>query len=92
MRSPEIAAHLVRSQRTRGGSSELWLSIENRSSVPQYQLPVFAYALRRGRTVAAGGLSIASLSGGADILIRLRLVGNPSSALVRIEARATIYD
>lgn len=73
----------------RGG--ELQLSVQNRSSLPQYQLPVYATATRDGRYVAAGEAMIAELGGGAVAMLRLRLTGNADGASVSIQTPSTIF-
>jgi hypothetical protein len=74
---------------TRGGVVRL--KVVNRSSVPQYQLPVYAFVRRSGRYVAAGQATIGVLAGGGTSAVGLKLVGNPQGGLA-IEAGPTIFD
>jgi hypothetical protein len=74
---------------TRGGV--VHLKVVNRSSVPQYQLPVYAFVRRGGTYVAAAQATIGVLAGGGTSAVQLRLVGHPQGALT-IEAGPTIFD
>jgi hypothetical protein len=74
---------------TRAGAVRL--KVVNRSSVPQYQLPVYAFVRRGGTYVAAGQATIGVLSGGGASALRLKLVGRPQGDLA-IEAGPTIFD
>lgn len=88
---PELAARPLRGlEALRGG--ELQVSVENRSSLPQYQLPVYVTATRDGRYVAAGEATIGELGGGAVATLRLRLTGNASGASVSIQTPPTIFE
>jgi hypothetical protein len=68
------------------------ITVRNNSSIPQYQLPVYAIASRRGRYVAAGGTTIADLGGGAQVRLRVPLIGDPRGATVSLEAPPTIFN
>jgi hypothetical protein len=68
------------------------ITVRNTSSIPQYQLPVYAIASRRGRYVAAGQTTIADLGGGAQVRLRVPLVGDPRGATVSLEAPPTIFN
>jgi len=87
---PDLAARLTRaSGALRGG--ELQISVQNRSSLPQYQLPVYATASRGGHYVAAGQATIEQLDGGASSRLELHLTGDTNGASVAIEAPPTIF-
>jgi len=73
------------------GAGLVTVAVRNLSGVPQYQLPVYAIAERAGRTVAAGVQTLPALDGGADQTVRLRLLGRPGQAPVRVEAPPTIF-
>jgi hypothetical protein len=68
------------------------ITVRNGSSVPQYQLPVYAVASRGGRYVAAGQTTIADLGSGAQVRLRLSLVGNPSGATLSLEAPPSTFN
>lgn len=68
----------------------LTVRVRNLSSIPQYQLPVYAVAERSGRTVAAGVANVKELDGGASQTLRLVLLGRPGSSGVQLAAAATI--
>jgi hypothetical protein len=67
------------------------LTVINRSSVPQYQLPVYAVVRRGGRYVAAGEGTIDSLAGGGSSAVRLTLVGR-AGGQIQFEAPPTIFE
>ena len=67
----------------------LSIRLYNRTSVPQYQLQVYAYATRGEHYVAAGNATVADLEGGARLHLELALVGSPTSDL-HVEAIPTI--
>ena len=69
--------------------ARLTVAVRNSSSVPQYQLPVYAVARKGGRYVAAGSLTIEQLDGQASQTVELGLVGTPVHARVQLEALAT---
>lgn len=73
----------------RGG--ELRVLVDNRSSVTQYQLPVYATASRAGRYVAAGQTTIEQLNGGAAARLQLTLTGETNGANVSIQTSPTIF-
>jgi hypothetical protein len=68
------------------------VTVTNTSSVPQYQLPVYAVASRGGRYVAAGRTTVAELGGGAQVRLRVPLIGNAAGATVSLEAPPTIFN
>jgi len=89
---PEITARVLGPSRFAHGAQELRLVVHNLSSVTQYQLQVYGYAVGGRGYVAAGGATVFSLSGDSSTTVRLRLVGRPDRALVQVSASATIYD
>lgn len=68
------------------GAPRLVITVHNLSTVPQYQLPVFAFATRGGRYVAAGNLTVLDLGGQASTTFDLGLTGNPGHARLHVEA------
>ncbi len=73
--------------------SSVMLRLRNRSSIPQYQLPVYAVVSKGTRIVAASDGSIADLAGGAKAVIRIVFAPpeTADSAHIRVEAPATIF-
>jgi hypothetical protein len=95
LRAPLIARALPRIlvDRNRDRSPDvLRVRIRNPSSVPQYQLQVYAFARRAGRYVAAGHATVAHLGTGASTALRIRMVGDSARANVAIEALPTIFE
>jgi hypothetical protein len=74
----------------KAGAGELRIGLRNSTSVPQYQLQVYAYAERDGRYVAAGNTTVTDLGAGSHQNLTLRLVGAPQGATVQVEAVPTI--
>jgi uncharacterized lipoprotein YmbA len=72
------------------GSSAVTVHLDNTSSVPQYQLQVYAYARRAGRYVIAGNTTVPELDGGSQQVVRLKLVSAAPSANLRVAAIPTI--
>jgi hypothetical protein len=72
------------------GSSSVTVRVDNTSSVPQYQLQVYAYATRAGRYVAAGNATVPELDGGAKQAVRVKLISSAPSANLHVVAIPTI--
>jgi hypothetical protein len=70
----------------------LEIALQNRSSVPQSRLPVYAVATRAGRYVGAGEATVAELSGSAHRTLRLQLLGTSSGATIQLFATPTIFN
>jgi hypothetical protein len=77
---------------SRASRGDALVTLENPSSVPQYELPIYAVAQRDGREVAAGVATIPDLASGAQIRLRVPLIGNPSGATLSLEAPPTIFN
>jgi len=75
--------------RPSAGAQELTVKLENPTSVPQYELQVYAYARQDGRYVAAADATVPELGAGAADRLRLRLIGIPTNQL-RVQAVPTI--
>jgi hypothetical protein len=71
-------------------SSKLRIALQNSTSVPQYQLQLYAYAKRDGHYVAAGNKTVTDLGAGSHQDLTLRLVGASQGATVQVEAIPTI--
>jgi hypothetical protein len=69
---------------------KLRIGLKNSTSVPQYQLQVYAYARRDGRYVAAGNATVTDLGAGSTQKLSLPLVGAAQGATVQVEAIPTI--
>jgi hypothetical protein len=85
----EPGVRIALGYRPRAGSRALTVKLENSTSVPQYELQVYAYARQRGRYVAAAAATVAELGAGAEDRLRLRLVGTSNNRL-RVQAVPTI--
>jgi hypothetical protein len=72
------------------GGGPVHIELKNPSSVPQYQLQVYAYATRGGRYVAAGNKTVVDLGAGSTQKLSLPLVGAAQGATVQVEAIPTI--
>jgi hypothetical protein len=95
-RKPSVAALLsepnVRITVKLAGSttSKLHIALDNSTSVPQYQLQVYAYAERAGHYLAAGNATVVDLGAGSHQNLTLRLIGTSRGATVHVEAIPTI--
>lgn len=77
---------LIRASAARFSHARLAVAVRNLSSVPQYQLPVFAFAKRGDRYVAAGRVMLDGLGSQASTTLNLRLIGSAANAQLQIEA------
>lgn len=73
------------------GAAPLAVSVRNLSSVPQYQLQVYAVAERAGRFVAAGSFTVPHLGSNASSRLKLPILGPINHARLQIEAAPTIF-
>jgi hypothetical protein len=73
------------------GPGRMALALQNTSSIPQYQLPVYAFAERAGRYVAAGTVTIPHLGSQGSRTTKLELLGTLGRARVQLEAPPTIF-
>lgn len=91
---PTVAAQLTESvsiaARYRYSAGTLRIRLDNATSVPQYQLQLYAYARKEGRYLAAVNRTITDLGAGSTQRLTLRLVGNPQGARVALEIAPTI--
>lgn len=88
---PTVSAAPVRTLPAGPHASELTVRVSNTSGMPQYQLPVYAYARRGARYLAAGSTIIAQLASGASTTLRLRLVGAVGSGSIGVQITPTIF-
>lgn len=84
---PSVAASL----RTALAGRKLELSIVDRSTIPQYDVPIYALALRDGREVAAGTTSITHLGTDGRTTTSITLLGSPRYSALRLIASPTIF-
>jgi hypothetical protein len=78
--------------RARGGAvtGQLAIALQNLSSIPQYQMQIYAYAQVGDRYLAAGNLTVPHLGSQAHQTAKLALLGRVGHAPIRIEALPTI--
>jgi hypothetical protein len=67
------------------------VKVVNRGSVPQYGLPVYAFARRGGRYVAAGRAQLDHLGTRATATVSLSLVGAVRGAALQTEVLPSIF-
>jgi hypothetical protein len=84
---PVIHVRAISRMAAAGGGSRLRVSLHNTSSVPQYQLPVFAVGVRGRREVAAGELTVPHLGSHRTESLTFSVIG--PLAHVRLELAAT---
>jgi hypothetical protein len=79
--APSGASAISLSVRTKAVSAKgLTLMVTNNSSLPQYKLQLYSYALRRGRYVAAANTTLNVVNPGASERVQLPLVGRLAGA------------
>ncbi len=66
--------------------------VSNRSGIPQYDLPVYAVAVRAGRDVGAGRADVTHLGTGATTTVSITLLGVSQRATLRLIALPTIFN
>jgi hypothetical protein len=88
---PSVTVSL-RAMGSKTGGLGLELLIVNRSAVPQYDLPVYAIALRNGREVAAGRTAVAHLGTRGTTTSTLSLLGSSHYDSLRLIASPTIFN
>lgn len=77
------------SYRHAAGSGSLTVRLDNPTSVPQYELQLYAYAKRGARYVGAANRTIMTLGAGTERSVRLGLVGETGGRLY-VQAVPTI--
>jgi hypothetical protein len=91
---PVIRAHAVPAggaANVAAGAGALTVVVRNLSTVPQYQLQVYAFARRGGRYVAAGDFTVTHLGSRATRTLRLGVLGPLDHARLQLEAPPTIF-
>ena len=84
-----VSGDLPRIDVSSGGTAHL--TVSNRSAVPQYDLQVYAVAVRAGRYVGAGRARCAHLGTGANTTLSITLLGGSQRATLRLIALPTIF-
>jgi hypothetical protein len=74
----------------KAAGSQLAVVLRNLSTIPQYQLQVYAYALSGDRYVAAGNLTVPHLGSQARQTSKVPLLGRIDHARLQLEALPTI--
>jgi hypothetical protein len=72
------------------GSHSVTVHLDNPTSVPQYQLQLYAYAPEGSGYVAAGNTTVADLGAGSKQKVTFSLVGTASSGNLHVHAIPTI--
>jgi hypothetical protein len=85
---PRVAVHPAPSA---SSVRTLTVSVSNLSGIPQYGVPVYAVAFRRGRLLAAGRAIVAHLGTHGAATVRLRLLGSLGNASLRLSVLPTIF-
>jgi hypothetical protein len=88
---PSVAVSLRRALLDTGGVI-LEVSVRNRSAIPQYDLPVYAVALRNGRAVAAGRGSVTHIGTRGTTTSTVAIVGSSHYDSLRLIASPTIFN
>jgi len=87
---PDVALG-VRVQSARGASpASVTVRLSNPTSVPQYQLQLYATAAEGGRYRAAGSATVADLGAGSSQSVKLSLIGAASGAKLHVTVVPTI--
>ncbi len=81
--------NILMSYRDLPSRNSLAIHLSNPTSVPQYQLQVYAYAKRDGHYVGAANTTVMNLGAGSGRSVRLGLVGSLGSQL-HVQAIPTI--
>jgi hypothetical protein len=74
-----------------GAKGTAMVKLENPTSIPQYDMEIYAAASRDGRVVAAGAASLDFLNGGASERLRVPLTGDGKGARIQVFAPPTIF-
>jgi hypothetical protein len=87
--APTIAARVTGTRHTHGGAV-LEVTLRNSSTIPQYQMPIYAVAERGGRDVAAGGLIVPHLGSQKTLSVRVPIRGLLTDARLNVAALPAI--
>jgi hypothetical protein len=89
---PAIRASVVAAPLRAGtGAGRVSLSVDNLSSIPQYQLQVYAVAREGARQTAAGSLTVTYLGSNTSTRLTLPLLGRDEHARLQVEALPTTF-
>jgi hypothetical protein len=88
--APTIAARVTGTQHTHGGGAVLKVMLRNGSTIPQYQMPIYAVAERGGRVVAAGELIVPHLGSQKMLSVLVPVRGLLSDARIQVAALPAI--
>lgn len=88
-RLTEMNVRIELSYARSAGQRSVTVHLDNPTSVPQYELQLYAYGLQGGRYVAAGNTTVADLGAGSKQRVKLSLTGTAPSDL-HVEAVPTI--
>jgi hypothetical protein len=90
---PTISVTPVTAAAAAKKATTLTVHLTNRSSIPQYQLPVYAVVTEGSHILAARDTSITDLAGGAKAVVRIVIPASGAGlqSSVRVEAPATIF-
>ena len=89
-RLPQIDVSL-RAGRPAPGRAAVAVSVSNRSGIPQYDVQVYAVAIRGGRDVGAGRSAVTHLGTNATTTLSITLLGGTQRAALRLIALPTIF-
>jgi hypothetical protein len=93
VRAPRVTAAPVVSASPTGKAPwfpQAAVTLHNRSSVPQYQLQVYAVTRRGRQYVAAGAVTVPHLGSGGRHPVTVPLLGHPARGRLELEALPTI--
>lgn len=82
---------IVASPRARSGADGVNVAVTSRSSIPQYDLQVYAVAVRGGRYVAAGQAALAHLGTNGTATLKVALIGSGLGGSLRLMVLPTIF-
>ena len=88
--APTIAARVTGTQGAADGGAIVQVTLRNESTIPQYQMPVYAVAARRGHVVAAGALVVPHLGSRKTLSVRVPVRGSLSDARLNVAAPPAI--
>lgn len=89
-RLPQIDVAL-RAGRSAPARATVAVSVSNRSGIPQYDLQIYAVAIRGGRDVGAGRIGVTHLGTNATTTLSITLLGRSQGATLRLIALPTIF-
>jgi hypothetical protein len=93
---PSAGAHLpqidVSTRAGRSAPRSVAVSVSNRSAVPQYDLTVYAVAVRAGRYVGAGRADVTHLGTRTTMTEVITLLGRSQGATLQLIAPPTIFN